>query len=75
MNNIRKVVIGKEYTVNAMNYTVGKQVVQGRYTVNSIIKEDDGTISIFIEDENNVMLWKTINEYVPYVLESSQDFS
>ena len=75
MNNIRKVVIGKEYTVNAMNYTVGKQVVQGRYTVNSIIKEDDGTISIFIEDENNVMLWKTINEYVPYVLEYSQDFS
>ena len=75
MNNIRKIVIGKEYTTNAMNYTVGKKVVQGRYTVNSIVKEDDGKISIYIEDENNIMLWKTINEHVPMVLEYSQDFS
>ena len=75
MNNIRKIVIGKEYTVNAMNYTVGRKVVQNRYTVNSIIREDDGSVSIYIEDEQEIMLWKTINEYVPFVLEYSQDFS
>ena len=75
MNNIRKIVIGKEYTTNAMNYTVGRRVVQNRYTVNSIVLNDDKSISIFIEDENEIMLWKTINEHVPMVLEYSQDFS
>ena len=75
MNNIRKIVIGKEYTVNAMNYTVGKKVVQGRYTVNSIVQEEDKSIKIYIEDDNNIMLWKTINKHVPVVLEYSQDFS
>ena len=74
MNIIRKIVIGKDYTKDAMSYALGQKVYRGQYVINSIILEDDNRISIYIENDGEIIAWKLINEHIPYVLEYSLDF-
>ena len=74
MNIIRKIVIGKDYTKDAMSYAVGQKVYRGQYIINSIIKDEYGKVDIYIENEGEIMSWKHINEHIPYVLEYSLDF-
>ncbi len=74
MNNIRKVVIGKEYTKEAMSYSVGQRVFRGQYQIESIIKEDDNII-IYINKDGESFKWKELNGEVAVTLEYSLDFS
>ena len=74
MNIIRKVVIGRDYTKDAMSYAVGQKVYRGQYTIDSII-EENGKVDIYIENNGEIIAWKLINENIPYVLEYSLDFS
>ena len=74
MNNIRKVVIGREYTKDAMSYSVGQRVYRGQYEIDCIV-EEEGRIIIYIEKDGEIFSWKEINEYVPFILEYSLDFS
>ena len=71
---IRKIVIGKEYTKDAMSYSVGQPVYRGQYKIDSIIKEENGEITINIEKDNDTYYWKTINPHVAFILEYSLDF-
>lgn len=75
MNNIRKIVIGKEYTKEAMSYSVGQPVYRKQYTISSIVKDDNNRINIYIEKDGINYPWKEISEHIPYVLEYSLDFS
>ena len=75
MNVIRKVVIGKEYTKDAMSYSVGQKVYRGQYTIDSIVKDDDGKINIFIEKGGEILSWKELNPGVACTIEYSLDFS
>lgn len=71
---IRKIVIGKEYTKDAMSYSVGQRVYRGQYRINSIIKDDAGDVDIYIEKDNEIFSWKKINASVAFILEYSLDF-
>ena len=74
VNVIRKVVIGKEYTKDAMSYAVGQRVYRGQYVIDSIIQDDD-KIVIYIDKDGEVFKWKELNPSVAYTLEYSLDFS
>ena len=74
MNIIRKVVIGKEYTKDAMSYAVGQKVYRGQYTIDSIVQEEDDVV-IYINKDGEVFKWKELNSSVAYTIEYSLDFS
>ena len=74
MNVIRKVVIGKEYTKDAMSYSVGQRVYRGQYEIESIIQEED-SIVIYINKDNESFKWKELNNGVAVTVEYSLDFS
>lgn len=71
---IRKVSIGSDYK-NAMNYMHGQSVLQGNYVIH-LIKQDvsSSDIEIFIERNNEVVLWKKINGNMPFIIEYNIDF-
>lgn len=71
---IRKVSIGSDYK-NAMNYMHGQSVLQGNYVIH-LIKQDvsSNDIEIFIERNNEVVLWKKINGNIPFIIEYNIDF-
>lgn len=77
MRAIRKIIIGKEITESAMNYTVGQNAVKGKYTIDSILQREEGNIEIYIKEKNGdeILVWKNIHKDIPCVLEYSQDFS
>ena len=71
---IRKVSIGSDYK-NAMNYMHGQSVLQGNYVIH-LIKQDvsSNDIEIFIERDNEVVLWNKINGNMPFIIEYNIDF-
>lgn len=71
---IRKVSIGSDYK-NAMNYMHGQSVLQGNYVIHLIKQEvSSNDIEIFIERDNEVVLWKKINGNMPFIIEYNIDF-
>ncbi len=65
---IRKISIGYDYK-NSMNYIVGQKALN-HYTIHVIRQEDDGTISVWLENEKNeVVLWKSFNISMPVSIE------
>lgn len=74
MNIIRKLIIGKEYTDNAMSYAVGQKVFRGKYVIDSILANEDGSHTIYITDKGEIMAWKQIHKDVATTLEYSLDF-
>lgn len=70
---IRKISLGTDYR-ESMHYLHGQVVLQGNYKIHLIRQVDTGDIEIFIEKENEVLLWKKINANVPFVVEYSIDF-
>ena len=74
MNVIRKIVIGKEITKEAMSYSVGQKVYRGQYNIDSIVKEDVGFV-IYIDKDGEILKWKEISYETPTTVEYSLDFS
>lgn len=74
MHIIRKIIIGKEITTDAMNYAVGKKVFRGQYTIESIMKEPEGFV-IYINKDGEILRWKEISYETPTTIEYSLDFS
>lgn len=70
---IRKISIGPDYK-NAMNYTHGQEVLDKSYRIYLITQKDDGSVSIFIEKNTEIVLWKSIASTVPFVLEYNIEF-
>jgi hypothetical protein len=70
---IRKISIGPDYK-NAMNYTHGQEVLDKSYRIHLITQKDDGAVSIFIEKNTEIILWKSIGATTPFVLEYNIEF-
>lgn len=70
---IRKISVGPDYK-NSMHYTVGQLVLGNNYTIHLIKTDDLGNVLIYIENKDEVVLWKTINANMPYILEANIEF-
>jgi len=68
---IRKISIGADYK-NAMHYIVNQSVLDGSYVIHLIQKEEHST-KIFIEKNNEVLLWKEFNDSMPVSYEYNID--
>ncbi len=66
--DIRKISIGPDYKSSAMHYIVGQAVLGGDYMIHLIRSEDDG-IKIWIEKEDEVLLWKRFTITMPVSIE------
>lgn len=65
---IRKISIGPDYKSSAMHYIVGQEVLGGDYVIHLIRSEDDG-IKIWIEKEDEILLWKKFTITMPASIE------
>jgi len=70
---IRKISVGADYK-NAMNYMHNQVVLQGNYKIHLIRQTEAGDIEIFIEANDEVVLWKKINGNMPFLIEYNIDF-
>lgn len=70
---IRKISIGPDYK-DSMHYMQSQVVLKGNSTIHLIKQDTDGSVLIFIEKGDEVILWKKINHNVPFILEFDLDF-
>jgi hypothetical protein len=71
--HIRKISIGSDYKSGAMHYIVDQPVLDGTYKIHLIKKEDNST-KIFIEREDEVLIWKEFSEHMPISFEYNINF-
>jgi len=70
---IRKLSIGTD-PLKAMHYQVGSNVLGGSHVINNIEYTDFG-YDVWIKNElNEIVKWKTINTYMPVIIEHNLDF-
>ena len=71
---IRKISIGPDYK-NSMHYTHGQDVLQGNYKIHLITQDiNSGNVSIYIERNDEILLWKQINSNTPFSIEFNIEF-
>jgi hypothetical protein len=72
---IRKISIGPDYKSSAMHYLVGQKILNGDYFIHLIEKDiNSGSLKIWIEKGEEVMLWKEFSPTMPASVEYSIDF-
>jgi uncharacterized protein YpmB len=71
--NIRKIAIGSDYKSGAMHYIVGQYVLNGDYVIH-LINRDNDEIHVWIEKDNEVLLWKSFNSTMPISIEYNINF-
>ena len=68
--DIRKIAIGPDYKGGAMHYIVGQNVLNNQYTIHLIRQDkEDGSIKIWIEQDDEVVLWKSFTNTMPVSIE------
>lgn len=68
MSYIRKISIGNDYK-ESMHYVVGQSILDKTYNIHAVNQLDDGSIQIWIEKECEIILWKSISQSMPKVIE------
>ena len=71
--DIRKISIGPDYKSGAMHYIVGQSVLNGSYTIHLIQRKKE-EVKIWIEKDNEVMLWKSFTPTMPISIEYNINF-
>jgi hypothetical protein len=72
--DIRKISIGPDYKCS-MHYIVGQTVLNGAYTIHLIQHSPDReSILIWIQRDNEILLWKEVTHTVPISIEYNIDF-
>jgi hypothetical protein len=71
--DIRKVSIGPDYKSGAMHYLVGQDVLNSGYQIH-LIRIDDGEVKIWIERDEEVILWKSFTSTMPISIEYNINF-
>jgi hypothetical protein len=70
---IRKISVGIDL-LNAMHFIVGQSVCKDTHKIVEIRRSDDG-YHIRIKNENEeIVLWKTINNFMPVTIEYDLNF-
>lgn len=64
--------MGPDYK-SSMNYVVGQRVLGNKYIIH-LIKEEGGSLKIWIEKDNEVTLWKSFNVAMPSCIEYNINF-
>ena len=73
--DIRKISIGSDYKSSAMHYLVGQSILGGSYTIHLIQYESSSdSIKIWIESQNEILLWKEFNSNMPISIEYNINF-
>ena len=73
--DIRKISIGSDYKSSAMHYLVGQSILGGSHTIHLIQHESrNDSIKIWIERQNEVLLWKEFNSNMPISIEYNINF-
>tara|TARA_R110000787_G_scaffold106598_1_gene214286 strand:+ start:5072 stop:5296 length:225 start_codon:yes stop_codon:yes gene_type:complete len=73
--DIRKISIGADYKSSAMHYIVGQDVLGGNYKIHLIKKiQSNDSIKIWIEQKNEILLWKEFNSNMPVSIEYNINF-
>jgi len=70
--NIRKISVGPDYK-SSMNYVVGQKVLGNKYIIH-LIKQEEGFFKIWIERDDEVILWKAFNVAMPSSIEYNINF-
>ena len=73
--DIRKISIGPDFKSGAMHYIVGQEILNGSHKIH-LIQRDLKTlaIKIWIEREDEVLLWKEFNSNKPISIEFNINF-
>ena len=73
--DIRKISIGPDYKGGAMHYLVGQEVLNSNYT-SHLIKHyrESNSIKIWIEKNDEVVLWKEFTSTMPISIEYNINF-
>ena len=72
MKLIRKISIGPDYKNGSMHYAVGQEVYGGHKILN--ILDKDSEYEIYIEKNQEVLPWKTINKNMAVVVEYDLEY-
>ena len=72
---IRKISVGPDYKSGAMHYISGQEVLNGKYVIH-LIQFDATQVSykIWIERDDEVLLWKELNASMPVSVEYNINF-
>ena len=70
---IRKISIGTDL-LKAMHFIVGQRVLGDTHTINRIEVSVVGYDVWIINDDNEIVKWKHINQYVPVTVEYDLNF-
>ncbi|HHZ81287.1 MAG TPA: hypothetical protein EYO58_06090 [Flavobacteriales bacterium] len=73
--DIRKISIGPDYKGGAMHYIVGQDVLSGSYKIHHI-RHDEKTnaLLVWIERNEEVVLWKEFRKTMPASIEYNINF-
>lgn len=75
MIDIRKISIGQDYKNDAMHYIVGQPVLDKTYIIHLIqFDGEQQSLKIWIEKDNEVLLWKEFNSNMPSAIEYNINF-
>jgi hypothetical protein len=71
--DIRKISIGPDYKSSAMHYLLGQEILNGNFLIH-LIKQEEDSIVIYIQKEDEVLLWKRFNSNMPISIEYNINF-
>ena len=73
--DIRKISIGPNYKSAAMHYIVGQEILGGKYVIHLIQHvEQTNSIKIWIQHNDEILLWKEFNSNMPVSVEYNINF-
>ena len=73
--DIRKISVGPDYKSGAIHYILGQEILNGKYFIH-LIQQDSKTssIKVWIQQKDEVILWKEFNSRVPVSIEYNINF-
>lgn len=72
---IRKISVGPDYKGGAMHYLQGQDVLNGEYTIHLIQFDNERqSYRVWIERDNEILLWKEFNHTIPVSIEYNINF-
>ncbi len=73
--DIRKISVGPDYKSGAMHYLVGQVILNGSYVIHLIKYDmDRDSILIYIQSDDEVLLWKEFTSTMPISVEYNINF-
>jgi hypothetical protein len=73
--DIRKISIGPDYKSGAMHYIVGQSILNDSHTIHLIqYDKDRDSMKVWIERDDEIILWKEFNANMPISIEYNINF-